>query len=181
MSSIDGKLHSLTLETDPASISRTVEEMRILLDSEFELLLQVETGWKTPEVSFLPTEIVPNGTYRRILEEVNKCFANGCFNACAAMLRRLVESLIIDAFEAARLENEISKNGEYYDLKALISIATTELKLGRNTRAALPKLKFFGDMSMHCRKNLIRHDDLNRIHSEIRVAVEELAGHCFSQ
>jgi hypothetical protein len=96
------------------------------------------------------------------------------------MLRRLVESFIIEAFEAYGIEAKIKDGaGEYLELKALIGKAITEpaLKLTRNTRNALPNLKFLGDLSVHARRNLVRNDDLKGVRNDARSAMEELASH----
>ena len=46
------------------------------------------------------------------------------------MLRRLVESLIIEAFEAHKIESKIKDStGEYLELKALIGKATADADL----------------------------------------------------
>jgi hypothetical protein len=95
-------------------------------------------------------------------------------------LRRLVESLIIEAFEAHKIEARIKDStGEYLELKALIgkAAADADLKLTRNTKGALPNLKFLGDLSVHSRRHLIRGDDLKGVRNDARVAIEELASH----
>jgi hypothetical protein len=129
---------------------------------------------------FITSDILKPGVYRKVLEEANRCYGQGCPNACAAMLRRLVESLIIEAFEAHKIEARIKDStGEYLELKALIgkAVADADLKLTRNTRNALPNLKFLGDLSLHSRRNLIREGDLKGIRNDARGAIEELASH----
>jgi len=150
--------------------------------AESDVAAAVESAQSTARDAappFLPPEIVPDGVYRRIVEEANTCHRNKCYNACAAMLRRLIENLIIEVFEKKGIEDKIKVGDDYQELKALIgkAIGEQQLRLGRNTREALPKLKFFGDLSVHGRKNLVREPDLERLHGASRAAVEELASH----
>ncbi len=175
-------LGKLQEEPDSAEVLKALEGMIFSVESDLVAALQSSTEVANISRPLLPPEIVPNGVYRRILEEANSCYAHRCFDACAAMLRRLIESLIIEAFEAKGLESKIKSDGEYLELKALIGRATAEaeLRLGRNTRDALPKLKFFGDLSLHSRRNLIREHDLTRLHGDARCAIEELASHMAS-
>ena len=93
------------------------------------------------------------------------------------MVRRLTESLIVEAFEHHNIEDKIKKDGNYFDFSGLIGMAIAEQKLGltRNTKRVLPDLKFFGDLGVHNRKALVRKDDLDKLHQAIRSAVEELA------
>ena len=144
------------------------------------VLRENSAGIAADETPFITPEILKPGVYRKVLEEANRCFSADCPNACAAMLRRLVESLIIEAFEAHAIEAKVKDTtGEYLELKALIgkAVAEQKLNLSRNTRTALPHLKFVGDLSVHSRRNLIRNGDLKGIRNDARAAIEELASH----
>jgi hypothetical protein len=174
----------LNLNNPAADIGAVLQEMRQRVRADLAVAIQaIQSGPQMAAPPFLPPEIIPNGVYRRVIEEANECYRSKCYNACAAMLRRLVESLIIEAFEAKGIESKIKVDGEYQELKALIgkAVAEQQLRLGRNTRDALPKLKFFGDLSVHSRRNLVRESDLARLHGDVRVAVEELAIHMQNQ
>ncbi len=130
-------------------------------------------------IDFLPGEILEDRHHvpKKILWEVNRCYDTACYNACASMLRRLIETLIIGAFEHHGIGDKIKKDGEYLDFGALIGKAAAEpvLKLGRETKRVLPDLKYFGDIGAHSRTILVRRQDLDRLHNQARGAVEELA------
>ncbi len=166
------------LPLPPRELIALIEEVSRRIGSDLHVALQATPHG--PNEPFIVSEILPPGVYRKVLDEANRCFAQNCPNACAAMLRRLVESLIIEAFEAHGVETKIKDtSGEYLELKALIGKATAEtsLRLTRNTRNALPNLKFLGDLSVHARRNLVRNDDLKALHNDARAALEELASH----
>jgi len=151
---------------------------KIKSDLSVELAMS-ENDNETRSSHFLPEEIIEmkHGIYRKILWEINTCYSQQCSNACAAMIRRLIEGLIIESFEKHGLADSIKLNGDYLELNALIGKATAEpaLKLTRNTKRILPTLKFFGDASVHNRRMLIRQQDIDKFHQETRAAIEELA------
>jgi len=170
----------VSLNDAPRDLQAVLRDIAQRAESDVAAAVQSNESVERSAVApFLPPEIVPDGAYRRIVEEVNKCHRNECYNACAAMLRRLIENLIIEVFERKGIEDKIKVGDDYQELKALIgkAIGEQQLRLGRNTREALPKLKFFGDLSVHGRKNLVREPDLERLHGPSRAAVEELASH----
>lgn len=168
------------LALPPRELLQIVEVVLHTIASDLEVAIQSDSTHHAAQSPFLPADILRPGVYRKILEEANVSIAQGCPNACAAMLRRLTESLIIEAFEAHKIEAQIKDaTGEYLELKALIGKAVAEpiLKLTRNSRNALPNLKFLGDLSLHGRRNLVRNDDLERLRNDARIAIEELAHH----
>jgi Domain of unknown function (DUF4145) len=116
---------------------------------------------------------------QRILWEANRCYDAACYNACAAMMRRLVEGLVIEAFERHAIADRIKQNGEYLEFGSLIGKASAEpmLRLTRNTKSILPDLKFFGDLGAHNRMALVRKDELDRLHEALRAGIEELVQH----
>ena len=167
------------LELNASKLKDIIRDVAFKVGSDLRAAIEAEANHRGAG-PFITPEILKPGVYRKVLEEANRCFAGNCLNACAAMLRRLVESLIIEAFEAHKIESKIKDStGEYLELKALIGKATADadLKLSRNTKSALPNLKFLGDLSVHSRRNLIRGDDLKGIRNDARVAIEELASH----
>src|SRR5258706_4927786 len=48
-----------------------------------------------------------------VVHQINTTYETACFDACAVMLRRLVESLIIEAFEAKGFDHEIKGPDTY--------------------------------------------------------------------
>lgn len=168
------------LSLDGQELVKTIRRVAYIADSDLRTAVEAVDNNKETDSPFVTPDVLRPGVYRKVLEEANWCFSQNCPNACAAMLRRLVESLIIEAFEAHGTEANIKDpSGEYLELKALIGRATAEptLKLTRNTRNALPNLKFLGDLSVHARRNLVRMGDLKNVRNDARAAIEELASH----
>ena len=94
------------------------------------------------------------------------------------MMRRLLEILIIEAFEARRIDATIKDpvTGDFFMLGGLIDAAVSEgsWNLGRATKRALPRLKALGDTSAHARRYNARSDDVDRLRDGFRLACEEL-------
>ncbi len=94
------------------------------------------------------------------------------------MLRRILETLIIEAFNTKSISGKITNpDGSYLKLKALMdrTVAEPVFKLTSNTKRLLPKLKFFGDMGAHNRLLLVKKGDLESLHPAIRAGFGELA------
>lgn len=117
------------------------------------------------------------GYIERVAHQVNGCYANGWYDACAVMLRRLIETLLIECFEAHRLEASIKdSSGNYLFLRDLVDRALKESSwtLGRTARTALPRLKEIGDKSAHSRRYNAHREDIDRIAGDVRDVVQEL-------
>jgi len=113
----------------------------------------------------------------KISNQINGCYENGWFDACAVMIRRLLETLIIEVFEKFGINDRIkNSSGDYLYLKDLINatLIETSWTLSRNSKSALPKLKEIGDKSAHSRRfNAVRNDILD-LKSELRTVIQEL-------
>lgn len=118
------------------------------------------------------------GYIEKIVYQVNGAYEHGWFDACAVMIRRLLETLIIEAFEHHGIATQIKNtSGDFLYLRDLISKTLSEptWNLSRNTKAALPRLKDIGDKSAHSRRYVAHKSDVKDIIPDLRVAVQELA------
>ena len=96
------------------------------------------------------------------------------------MLRRFVETLIIETFIAKQIEDRIKdNNGDFISLKLLIDKANgdPDLNLSRNTKKVLRQIKKLGDLSAHNRTfvaNRNTFDNLfNDLHLDMQTVVQE--------
>jgi hypothetical protein len=121
------------------------------------------------------------GTRRIYLEKVahqiNGAYQNGWYDASAVMIRRLVETLIIECYEAHHIDHKI-KDGDnnYLFLKDLVDkiLKESNWTLSRNVRSVLPKLKDIGDKSAHNRRYNAHREDIDKLSQHLRDAVQEL-------
>lgn len=93
------------------------------------------------------------------------------------MIRRIVETLIIEVYEAAGRSQDIKDaNGEFKMLRDLVTtiLADSAFNLGRDVKKSLPLLKELGDRSAHKRRYNATQQDIENVLSGFRVTVEEL-------
>jgi hypothetical protein len=113
----------------------------------------------------------------KVCEQMNGCYQYGFFDAASVMMRRLIETLIIEAYEALHRESEIKDpNGNYLMLRDLVAraIGAKPIGLGRDARDALGKIKEMGDRSAHNRRYNAVKSDMDKVQSGVRVIVDEL-------
>lgn len=144
-----------------------------------DILLPPEEGCASISQPVISFSLVRNtrGYLERVVHQVNGCYKNGWYDACAVMIRRFLEILIIEVFEYHNIAHKIKNpNGDFFYLSDLINniLKETSWNLSRNTKTALPKLKDIGDKSAHSRRFNAVRSDIDRLLPELRVASQEL-------
>lgn len=153
-----------------------------------ELTHGLRTIWKEtvfPQVDegLFPLSILTQanrGYLVTIGRQMNGAFTSGWYDAAAVMMRRLVETAIIEAFEGKGIAGRIKDaSGDYVQLSDLIgkTLAESSWTLSRNARKVLPLLRDLGHKSAHGRYFTARKEDLEEVKSGSRIVVEELLHH----
>ena len=161
-------------------ISQNIKKFISSIEADCRVtLLPPEDGLAAIGQPIIPFALVrgTRGYLERITHQINGTYSNGCYDSCAVMIRRLIETLIIEAFENKKMAESIkNQSGDFYYLSELIekTLAQRSWGLSRNTRQALPKLKDIGDKSAHSRRFNAVRNDIDKIHLEIRLLVQEL-------
>ena len=150
-----------------------------LQDEERSRRLPPEEGSPSDTQSILPISIVRDtrGYIEKVTHQVNGCYEKGWFDACAVMMRRLLETLIIEVFEHSKIDHKIkAPTGDFLQLSDLIdrTLAESAWNLSRNTKKALPRLKQVGDWSAHNRRYNAHRQDIDNVKGDLRVSVQEL-------
>lgn len=120
------------------------------------------------------------GYIESVCKQLNGCFRASYYDAAAVMLRRLLETLIIEAYEYLKRQNEIQDGGgNYFMLKDLVERACGEkghtgLNLGRDSKITLKEARDIGNWSAHARRYNAIAADLTKIQSGVRVAVQDI-------
>jgi hypothetical protein len=117
------------------------------------------------------------GYIERVANQINGAYEKGWYDACAVLLRRLIETLIIETFEHHNIASKIQNaSGDFLYLRDLVdkTLAEKTWNLGRNTRRALPMLKDIGDKSAHSRRFVAQRGDIQPLLGDIRTVVQEL-------
>jgi hypothetical protein len=130
-------------------------------DSEQILALSVVSGTR--------------GYIEKVANQVNGCYERGWYDSCAVMIRRLVETLIIEAFEHHGIAAKIqSAGGDFLSLEDLVNMTLQETSwnLGRDTKKSLPKLKHIGDLSAHARRYNAHKNDIEKNITGLRIVIQ---------
>jgi hypothetical protein len=109
--------------------------------------------------------------------QASACYEKGLYDASLVMIRKLLETLIIELFEKNNIQDKIKdKAGNYFYLSDLIGFLLNEntWSLGRNSIYGLPKIKKLGDMSAHNRRFNAKKKDIDNIKEDLRIVIEEL-------
>ncbi len=110
--------------------------------------------------------------------QLNGCYEHGFYDACAVLCRRMVESLLIEAFESVGKGFVIRSGSDYKPLNDILGSAQSghHIKLGRNTPKALDRIKAIGDTAAHDRAYITTKPDLADIAHDFRRTISELMG-----
>lgn len=152
-----------------------------------DLLFSLRTTWRdsgNKASSSGPDPVFPmallaqtkRGYLAAIGRQMNDCCRAGYYDACAVMMRRLLEVSIIEAFEACRIAAKIKgPDGNYVHLTDMVNraIAESSWSLSRNTKKFLPQLRDVGHLSAHGRYFTAQEPDISNVQSAIRVTIEE--------
>lgn len=166
--------------TSQSNRSSARKQLLFILHSQIEPFIvdsKIVKAVTTDKV--IPMSIIKGtrGYIEKVALQANGCYEYGWFDACAVMIRRVIETLIIECFEYHKIVEKIKdSNGNYFLLKDLINACLNEntWTLGRNTKKALPIIKDIGDLSAHNRRYLANKSDIDKIREGLRVTVEEL-------
>lgn len=129
--------------------------------------------------NYFPLELFSNtrGYLKTISQQAASCYDQGLYDACSVMTRKILEILIIEAFERYNISNKVKNNSDnFYYLSDLIEIfkAETSWNIGRNAKNSIPSLKKVGDLSAHNRRYIARKVDLDKLKDDLRIVLEEL-------
>jgi hypothetical protein len=159
-------------------------------DAAGELVFSLRTTYRQPSTAaastltgYFPQSVLvqTNRSYLvTVGRQMNGCYEQGWFDACAVMMRRLLEISIIEAFEAKNLASKIKDADDNYLMLSdlvLKALSETAWTLSRNAKKHLPQLKNTGHMSAHGRYFHARREDLDKLQDGCRVVVEEFLHH----
>jgi hypothetical protein len=120
----------------------------------------IEDGTILPEIDYKNTR----GYIETLAKQINNSYENNCFDACAVLMRRLVEVLLILAYRNLSIEATIKDaKGNYYMLEGIVNDAKTNstLNLSRNGKSDVEIFRELGNFSAHkieytCKREYIR-------------------------
>jgi hypothetical protein len=157
--------------------------LKTLSRSQIREQLKPILGVSRPKVDqdlgYLPRPVwmKTRGYIEKICQQLNGCFHFEYYDAAAVLARRLLETLLIESYEALNRADEIrDKDGNYQMLSFILAAALGDkgLTLGRDAKKAATSIKELGDRSAHNRRFNATRPDLEKIQSGVRCVVDEL-------
>ncbi len=137
-----------------------------------------DTGHSTEQpIIYMSLVNGTRGYIEKLSHQINGTYENGWYDGCAVMIRRLIETLIIECFESKSIAHKIQNvSGDFVYLSDLISATLSESSwnIGRNAKKSLKALKDIGDKSAHSRRFIAQRRDIDKVTADIRNVVQEL-------
>lgn len=185
------KLHIPKYSNISAYLSRAVKKKTFVRNKLGGYNISLTESKRIDEFLKMPRNVVPSenlfplelfNNTRDYLKKTAKqaiiCYDMGAYDACLVMIRRLIETLIIELFEKQAIADRIKNSqGNYMFCGDLIDELLKEKRLwtiGRNTVQALPSIKTKGDLSAHNRRFNAKKSDIDQLKDGLRITIEEL-------
>lgn len=140
-----------------------------------ELLTNEEEIISSNEVLDQKLFLGKRGFLDKLIKQINNCYCNNCFDACAVLMRRVFEIVLILAYENKGVEDQIKVNGNYVMLEGIVANATqnTTLHISRS-RNEYDSIRDLGNFAAHKIHFNTRKSDIDNIKQTYRVCLEEL-------
>lgn len=93
--------------------------------------------------------------FKKVIRQINGCYQDGYYDACFVMIRRSIETLIVDVYEHFGKESEIKDlEGDYLNFSKLVDkvLENNVIKLSKIAKRDIKIIKKFGDTAAHNRK-----------------------------
>jgi len=167
-----GKISSIKKEsmTYHKIMSPGIDEIKkILLDPSEKEVLDI----------VIPNQVIDKEKdyFKKVIKQINGCYQDGYYDACFVMIRRAIETLIIEVYEFLKDEKEIKDSeGNYLTFSKLIdkTLINNKIKLSKIAKNDLKIIKKFGDTAAHNRRLNLKKCDIDKYSDSIRLIVEEL-------
>lgn len=129
--------------------------------------------------NFFDVNLLKNTQYYLVntASQMCKCYDSGLYDAALVLMRKLLETLIIETFERFGIEDAIKDvNGNYKFLSELIPAFLNSKKwtASRNIKSSMEKIKKYGDLSAHNRRFIAHKPELDDVKFELRQAIQEI-------
>lgn len=113
----------------------------------------------------------------KLIKQINSSYKNNCFDACAVLMRRLFEILLVMSFQNQHIDDLIkdSTGNGYVMLERIVAIAQNNqiLKLSRN-KTHYDTFRQVGNFSAHSITYTACAKDIDDIKIDYRAMLEEL-------
>lgn len=149
-----------------------------------ELEKEIGKAWDDTEKIVSSSEVIDEIKFvgrrmylDRLIMQINHTYAYNCYDACAVLMRRLFEVMLVLSYQRLGIDNEIkdSSDSGYIMLDGIVSNAknNTKLKLSR-IKSEFDTFRKVGNFSAHSITYTAGKKDIDDIKLNYRVMLEEL-------
>jgi hypothetical protein len=173
------------LENRDVIRGREMGTVRLRLASKPRLASRYSELTGTVVAPSAAAHLLPTGLFEKtrphletLVIQINGTYQGGYYDACAVMCRRLLECLLLLAFErAAKGEIIRDASGEYRAIADIIGLASSNrhLKLTRGAGAAMGKIDYVGNLAAHHPTYTTRQKDIDEQRASFQRIIAELA------
>ncbi len=113
----------------------------------------------------------------RLIQQINFTYGNNCYDACAVLMRRLFEVLLVLAYQYKGLESDITKaDGSHKMLEGIVKDAVQNRALGIPARISknFDSFREVGNNSAHSITYTAGKLDIDKIARDYRVMMDDL-------
>ncbi|MBO5316174.1 MAG: DUF4145 domain-containing protein [Clostridia bacterium] len=136
----------------------------VTIDSHDELIEEAKFCGKRPFLS-------------RLIQQINFTYGNNCYDACAVLMRRLFEVLLVLSYQNKGIEADITKpDGSHKMLESIVKDAAQNKALGVPARISknFDSFREVGNNSAHSITYTAGKLDIDNIVRDYRVMMEDL-------
>lgn len=153
------------------------------LDSCYMNLLECKPITKSNSLFTLNDFSDTRGYIQKVVVQINLSYDHQLYDCCTVMIRRLLETLIIEVYEKLGRADELkNSDGNFMMLSGLVAFLKNEktVNIGRQTMSGLENFKKIADSSAHNRRYNASKKDVDDKISDIRLSVNELVATAFT-
>lgn len=147
------------------------------LDEQYLPLLKIRPLPKSDTLFALDDFKNTRGYIEKVVQQINVSYDTQLYDCCAVMVRRLLETLIIEIYEAKNRAEDIKGSDNCFMMfSGLLSFLEKDksINVGRQTMKGLSYFKAIADSSAHNRRFNASKKDIDDKISGVQLAVSEL-------
>lgn len=117
------------------------------------------------------------GYLDKLIKQINHTYKHNCYDACAVLLRRVFEIVLVLCFQKFKIENEITKpDGSHMMLEGIVkkAIGNSTLNISKRITDNFESFREVGNNSAHSITYTASKKDIDDIARDYRVMLEDL-------
>lgn len=147
------------------------------MDEQYLSLLKNKPLQKSDTLFSMDDFKSTRGYIERVVQQINVSYDTQLYDCCAVMVRRLLETLIIEIYESKNRADEIKGSDNCFMMfSGLLSFLEKDknINVGRQTMKGLSDFKAIADSSAHNRRFNASKKDIDDKIGGVQLAVSEL-------